>query len=79
MIPVVEFSMETPENRGPLGVTTGTINPGVLWESKYLQVGIEALLPVNRASGEHVGAMVTFEIYIDDLFPKLFGHPMFGD
>lgn len=79
MIPLVEFAMETPENRGPLGVTTGTINPGVLWESKYMQIGVEALMPVNRASGDHIGAMVTFEIYVDDLFPQFFGHPIFGD
>jgi hypothetical protein len=79
MIPLVEFSMETLENHGPLGVTTGTINPGVLWESRYMQVGVEALIPVNRASGDHIGAMITLEIYIDDLFPKVFGHPIFGD
>jgi hypothetical protein len=79
MIPVVEFTMNTPENRGPLGVTTGTVNPGVLWESRYMQVGVEALLPINGESGHHVGAMMTVEIYIDDLFPKIFGHPIFGD
>jgi hypothetical protein len=76
MIPVVEFSMESPLNRGG---TTGTVNPGVLWESRYFQVGVEALIPVNSESGNHVGAAVQIQIYIDDLLPDLFGHPIFGD
>lgn len=77
MIPVVEFSFETTENRGP-SLTTGTINPGVLWECGSVQLGAEALIPVNRRSGRHVGAIVELHFYIDDLMPKLFGGPIFG-
>jgi hypothetical protein len=79
MIPLVEFSMETGENRDDRGHTTGTINPGVLWESKYFQLGAEALIPVNGESGPHVGFTIQMWIYIDDLFPKTFGHPIFGE
>ena len=78
MIPLVEFAMQTAENRAGGGLTTGTINPGVLWESRFYQVGIEALIPVNRASGTHVGGIVQVWIFLDDLFPKAFGHPIFG-
>lgn len=78
MIPVVEFSNTSPFNRQG-GMTTGTVNPGVLYESRYFQIGAEALIPVNRESGDHVGGIVVLEIYIDDLFPKIFGHPIFGD
>ena len=60
-------------------MTTATINPGILWESKYFQVGVEALIPVNRESGNHIGGMIQFQIYIDDLMPSVFGHPIFGD
>ena len=77
MIPLVEFSMQTPENRGG-GGTTGTINPGVLWEGKYCQVGAEAIIPVNRQTGPNIGVVVSVQIYIDDIFPKLFGHPLIG-
>ena len=79
MIPLVEFSMETGENRDDRGLTTGTINPGVLWESRYCQLGAEALIPVNSDSGPHVGFTVQMWIFIDDLFPKVFGHPLFGE
>jgi len=40
LIPLVEFALETPLNRGARGPTTGTINPGVIWAGKYFQVGV---------------------------------------
>ena len=30
-------------------MTTGTINPGVIWVGDKFQVGVEAMIPVNRA------------------------------
>jgi hypothetical protein len=76
MIPLVEFSFDSPENRDG-GETTGTINPGILYETKYFQIGAEAIIPINHASGNEVGAVVTLQIFIDDIWPKLFGHPLF--
>ena len=77
LIPLVEFSMTSPTNRGG-GTTTGTVNPGVLWEQPDYQVGVEAVIPANSHSGQNVGAIVQVQIYIDDLFPGIFGHPIFG-
>jgi hypothetical protein len=37
LIPLVEFSMSTPLNRGVNELTTGTINPGVIWSGQYYQ------------------------------------------
>jgi hypothetical protein len=76
VIPLVEFAMNSPLNRGG-GQTTGTINPGILWESRYFQTGAEAVVPVNRATGPNVGAIVSVQIYIDDIWPKIFGYPLF--
>ncbi|MGA9778211.1 MAG: hypothetical protein ACLPRE_05310 [Limisphaerales bacterium] len=78
MIPLVEFSFSSPENRDG-GKTTGTINPGVLYESKYFQIGAEAIIPVNNTTGSQVGAVVQLEIFIDDIWPKWFGHPLIGN
>jgi hypothetical protein len=78
MIPLVEFAFETPENRSDRGITTGTINPGVVWESRQMQLGVEANIPVNAQSGAHVGVTLQAWIYIDDLFPRIFGNPIFG-
>jgi len=77
MIPLVEFTMTSPENRGG-GETTGTINPGILYENPRFQIGAEALIPANSASGHQVGFIIQFELFIDDLLPRVFGHPIFG-
>ena len=79
MIPLVEFAFETAENRAGGGLTTGTINPGVLYENPYFQLGVEANIPVNSRSGAHVGVTIQAWIYIDDIFPRAFGHPLFGE
>jgi hypothetical protein len=76
MIPLVEFNMSTPLNHNG-GPTTGTIDPGVLWETQNVQFGVEAEIPVNQTTGPNVGAVVSVQIFIDDLFPKIFGHPLF--
>jgi hypothetical protein len=77
LIPVVEFSFDSPENRDG-GETTGTINPGIFYEAKYFQIGAEAIIPVNSATGSQVGAVVQLQIFLDDILPKVFGHPLFG-
>ena len=79
LIPLVEFAFETAENRAGGGLTTGTINPGVLYENPYFQLGVEANIPVNSRSGAHVGVTIQAWIYIDDIFPRTFGHPLFGE
>jgi hypothetical protein len=78
LIPVTEFTFSTQENRAGRGHTTGTFNPGLMYENPYFQLGAEALIPCNHGSGAHVGCTVQAWIFIDDLFPKAFGHPVFG-
>ena len=77
LIPLVEFSMESPVNRGG-GFTTGTISPGIIWSGQYCQFGIEALIPVNSHTGHNIGVVVQLHFYLDDIFPKLFRKPLFG-
>jgi len=78
LIPLVEFPFETPLNRGQEGQTTGTINPGLIWSGKYFQVGAEAVIPVNSRTGSNVGFIAQLHFYLDDLFPKTLGGPVFG-
>jgi hypothetical protein len=75
-IPLVEFSATTPVNRGG-ETTTGTISPGILWEQPDYQLGAEAVIPMNSHTGPNVGAVISVQIYIDDIFPKIFGKPVF--
>jgi hypothetical protein len=78
LIPLVEFALETPLNRGARGQTTGTINPGVIWAGKYFQVGAEAIVPINERTGTNVGVIAQLHFFMDDLFPHSLGRPLFG-
>jgi hypothetical protein len=80
LIPIVEFSLQTPvSNTLTSGtVTTGTINPGVIWVGNYFQVGVEAIVPVNRQSGSGVGVLAQLHFYLDDIDPRGIGRPIFG-
>jgi len=78
LIPLVEFALDTPLNRGEQGQTTGTINPGVVWAGKYFQVGVEAVIPINQRTGNNVGVIAQLHFFVDDLFPHSLGRPLFG-
>jgi hypothetical protein len=77
LIPLIEFAFDTPLDRGQHGETTGTINPGVIWSSKYVQFGVEAVLPINERTGQSVGVIAQLHFYLDDLFPRTLGRPLF--
>ena len=77
LTPLVEFSMTTPTDAGG-GGTTGTIDPGILWTGQYCQFGVEAVVPVNHASGGNIGVLLQVHFYIDDIFPHTLGTPIFG-
>jgi len=74
---VVEAPMSTCTAGACSGQTTGTLNPGVLWLNRYGQFGVEAQIPVNRLSGNHVGVLLDAHLYFDDLFPGSLGKPLF--
>lgn len=72
IIPLVEIPLSRSQ-----GQTTGTVNPGFIWINRYGQFGIEAQLPINRASGSHVGILVQAHIFFDDVAPTTIGKPLF--
>ncbi|WP_310631380.1 hypothetical protein [Paraburkholderia sp.] len=72
LIPLVEVPLSRSQ-----GQTTGTVNPGFIWMNRYGQLGIEAQIPINRASGSHVGILVQTHIFFDDVAPHSIGKPLF--
>ena len=70
LIPIVEVQLATPvaNNYGSSALTTGTINPGVIWVGSYFQVGLEAVVPVNAESGHGIGVLGQLHLYLDDIF-----------
>ncbi|HEX9479119.1 MAG TPA: hypothetical protein VGA90_10185 [Methylomirabilota bacterium] len=72
MIPVVEFAMQTPIEGPHTGRTTGTINPGIIWFGRYMQLSVEAVIPANTMTGKNVGVLAQIHFYLDDIAPKIF-------
>src|ERR1700738_3454315 len=81
LIPLVEARLQTPvANTITSGtMTTGTINPGVIWVGNTFQIGVEALIPINRQSGTNVGVIAQLHLYLDDIEPHGIGRPIFGN
>jgi hypothetical protein len=73
LIPLVEIPLSRSQ-----GQTTGTVNPGFIWINRYGQFGIEAQIPINRASGSHVGVLVQAHMFFDDVAPTTIGKPLFN-
>lgn len=76
MIPLVEVTLQRPLDRVADKRTTGTVNPGVLWAGSKVQVGLEAVIPINRQSGRGVGVRAQLHFFLDDIFPRSIGRPL---
>jgi hypothetical protein len=72
LIPLVEIPLSRSQ-----GQSTGTVNPGFIWINRYGQFGVEAQIPINHASGSHVGILVQAHIFFDDIAPTTIGKPLF--
>jgi len=72
MIPLVEVNLETPIDGPRARYTTGSINPGVIWFGRYLQLGIEAVVPINADFSKNLGVLAQVHFYLDDILPKVF-------
>jgi hypothetical protein len=77
MIPLIEFPVKTCLSGDCSGQTTGTVNPGLMWFGKYMQVALEAAIPLNQRSGHDVGVFLQFHLFLDDMFPQGIGKPIF--
>lgn len=76
LTPLVEVAVERPTS-GDEGLT-GTVNPGVLWTGRHIQLGAEAMIPINDESGDDVGFRLQLHVFVDDLLPHSLGRPIFG-
>lgn len=77
MIIVTEFPMETCLSADCRGQTTGTVNTGMVWCGKYMELGIAVQIPINSRSGRSAGVLGLIHLFMDDLFPGSLGRPIF--
>jgi hypothetical protein len=79
LIPLVELDLSSEvSNFDGEEPTTGTVNPGVIYVADKFQLAAEAIIPINRASGDDVGVVGQLHFYLDDIFPRSLGKPLFG-
>lgn len=72
MFPLVEFDFQTPVSGPDKRHTTAFANPGVIWAGKYIELGLEARVPMNNVSGKNVGVNGLIHVFIDDIWPNIF-------
>jgi hypothetical protein len=79
LVPIVEVSLGTQTSNFDGGtITTGTVSPGVFYQTDQYQFGVEAVIPVNRASGDDIGVITNVHFYLENIFPNSLGKPLFG-
>jgi hypothetical protein len=80
LVPITELAFQTPVGNFPSGgqVTTGTVQPGIIYMADAWQIAIEALIPINGTSGHNVGVVGELHFFLDDMFPNSIGKPLFG-
>ena len=86
LIPAFEGVFSTPvSNQGPITPgefspydTTGVVGPSLYYIGQYFEIGVMAQVPINRASGSHVGALAVLDIFLDDVAPNSLGKPLFS-
>src|SRR5204862_343305 len=76
LTPMVEVQFATPVGSHPGSTSTGVVAPGFNWSGEGWDVGVEALLPTNRASGG-AGFALQLHLSLDYLFPSSIGKPLF--
>jgi len=76
LIPLVEVTWTSPTTSPGNSPTTWTVAPGVIYLGDWFQVGLEALVPANKAAGTNVGVIAQFHIFLDDLLPNTLGAPL---
>jgi hypothetical protein len=80
LIPITEVAFSAPVSNVPPGGygVTGTVQPGAVYMADKWQFALEAIFPINRASGHNVGVIAQLDLFMDDIFPDTLGKPIFG-
>jgi hypothetical protein len=77
LVALVELPLQTCLSSGCSGRTTWTVNPGVAWIGKHVELGAAAEIPMTPDAGAHTGVFVLLHLFVDDLFPGSIGRPLF--
>ena len=76
LVPIVELTWSVPTGGAIAQPTRFTVAPGVIYMAGSWQFGVEALIPGNTATGNHVGVIAQIHVFLDDIFPHSLGKPL---
>ena len=77
LVPLIEANWHSPASGPASGNPTQLMfGVGAIYEGPAYQVGVEALLPGNKASGQNIGFTVQVHVFFDDLLPHSLGKPL---
>ena len=78
LTPITELFLTTPAGQ-PHGVAnTALIAPGLTYAGEGWQFGIEAMIPMTRATGRGLGVTAQLHVWLDYFFPNGIGRPVFS-
>src|SRR6185503_4841546 len=76
--PQVEMLLMAPTRSVSGNATTAVIAPGLLYAGEGWEFGIEALIPLNAATGGGAGVIAQLHFSLDYFFPTTIGAPLFS-
>ncbi|MDB5362734.1 MAG: hypothetical protein JWO51_4031 [Rhodospirillales bacterium] len=77
LTPMLEVWTTTPVQHRTGAATTVLFGPGLGYASEGWEIGVEALLPATRGTGQGAGATLQLHLALDYLTPGLLGRPIF--
>jgi hypothetical protein len=78
LTPITELFVTAPAGQTHGTANTALIAPGVSYAGEGWQFGIEAMIPMTRATGKGVGVTAQFHMWLDYFFPNGIGRPLFS-
>ncbi len=78
LVPTVEVTWSSAGARSPGYPTQLLYAVGAFYMADNYDIGVELLVPGNRATGTNLGVIAQLHLFLDDLFPTTLGRPIFG-
>jgi hypothetical protein len=78
LTPITELFLTTPAGQNHGTANIALIAPGVTYAGEGWQFGVEAMIPVTRATGRGLGVTAQFHVWLDYFFPNSIGRPLFS-
>ena len=78
LTPITELFLTTPSGENHGTANTALIAPGVVYMGEGWQFGVEALIPMTRATGKGLGVTAQLHVWLDYFLPNSIGRPVFS-